>query len=963
MYESFFQLQSRPFAAAPVVETYFPGRSIEHARQTLIRTIERAEGPGLVIGPAGTGKSLLLRLLADYFLDIFHFAHLSSARITNRKDLLQNILFELDLPYRDQDESELRLTLLEFLRPSEFCPHGMLLLVDEAHTLTLRLLDEIRMISNLVSEGEPRIRLVLAGDSRLDERFANPKLASFNQRIAARCYLEPMQRDETIEYVRAQILAVGGNPAAIFTEDAFVAIHRATDGIPRLINQVCDHALVMARLGGQSRIDSQGIEEAWADLQQLPGPWQPVPSPDTSHDPILEFGTLEDDLESTSLSSGQQVEKPLATTTASRPESISRSAAEAVGIEPDVTAEPNSMSIARLGVPAPTITPPTTVRESVGSPHSSSKAAIFIMGDDFESDVELSEIEHAPHRSQPRPASLGQIEERSLLEQLAATSRGKNGNAPSDDRSNLQAVHQDGASTSNASSVHSARITVAAMPAASPAAHTARGDEEETGHDTTRLEIRFASLRTTSAAANATPLHQPSTQAETTPVRASIAADQADDRATERTPHGSPTAVTRDLPTGSSEGSQTRQCGSVGPAFHFTSASQRESSPNVTVAERRSGSPSPASSLSDLLSGQTSCVVSPSDDPRLRTFQHHVFEFGWLADAVLNEQTAAIGGNLASSPSVAAETSSFVPSKQAQPAKATKQANSTPQTNPVNMQLAPQPVPTPDPFGEGFEKEEWVFDRYAALEAARRGRPFSMQPHRGERTDAILQFPPRQAAIDTNTTQHQTSIPSAHSSNHLREQRGDDSPRRQTILGPNSSLTSGETAKPALAVTTGEQPSSDRQETSRPTTIPLASRSPLAYPAAAEQVRELRPLPLTDPGQSESIATPVGLPPIVEETDEFELAYSERNEQNIDVETILLHRQAARDHAELLDELRSYTRHWPSLDFASGDDRDMIIIEAGPETEPNSIGSNFTAPPTNVRRIDYHQLFSQLRKG
>jgi len=295
MYESFFHLQSRPFAAAPVVEAYFPARSIEQARQTLIRTVDRAEGPGLVIGQAGTGKSLLLRVLADHFRNVFHFVHLSSARVSSRKDLLQSVLFELDLPYRDMDEGELRLSLLDFLRPSDFCPHGILLLVDEAHTLPLRLLDEVRMITNMLSDGEPRVRLVLAGDMRLDERFAHPKLTSFNQRVAARCYLEALGRDETVTYVQAHIAAVGGNPHAIFSDDALVAIFQATDGIPRLINQVCDHALVMARLGGCSQVNAAGVEEAWADLQQLPGPWNVVPSQESQESSIVEFGVLDGD--------------------------------------------------------------------------------------------------------------------------------------------------------------------------------------------------------------------------------------------------------------------------------------------------------------------------------------------------------------------------------------------------------------------------------------------------------------------------------------------------------------------------------------------------------------------------------------------------------------------------------------------------------------------------------------------
>ena len=138
--------------------------------------------------------------------------------------------------------------------------------------------------------------LVLAGGSRLEERFASAKLESFNQRVAARCYLEPLSHDETADYVRAQLSAAGAAPDGIFTEAALTAIHRAADGIPRLINQVADHALVLAAAGGQPCIDADGINEAWSDLQQLPAVLTATAADDqgsaSSH--VVEFGSLDD---------------------------------------------------------------------------------------------------------------------------------------------------------------------------------------------------------------------------------------------------------------------------------------------------------------------------------------------------------------------------------------------------------------------------------------------------------------------------------------------------------------------------------------------------------------------------------------------------------------------------------------------------------------------------------------------
>jgi type II secretory pathway predicted ATPase ExeA len=297
MYESHFFLSHRPFRAAPEADVYIPTGSLEKARQSLVRCLDRAEGPALVVGPSGIGKSLLCQILARHFQLRFQVALLSSARMCTRRALLQSILFELKLPYRGLDESELRLSLIDHLEPRPGGPEGLILLVDEAHTLPLRLLEEIRLLTNLVRGGQSSVRLLLAGGMALEERLANPKLESFQQRIAARCYLQPFARDETIYYVQEQIRRAGGRADRVFTGEAQAAIHTATDGIPRLINQVCDHALMLAALGGVTQIEASGIEEAWADLQQLPVPLNEPPAIVASGSGsagIVEFGQLDE---------------------------------------------------------------------------------------------------------------------------------------------------------------------------------------------------------------------------------------------------------------------------------------------------------------------------------------------------------------------------------------------------------------------------------------------------------------------------------------------------------------------------------------------------------------------------------------------------------------------------------------------------------------------------------------------
>jgi len=292
MYESFFGFTKRPFASVAQVEQYFPATSIEAARGTLARCLKRGEGAGLIVGPSGTGKTMLLRVLAEQFRESFAVALLSCGRLSSRRALFQAILYELDQRIRGLDEGELRLALVDYLTVAPDRPRGLILLVDEAHGLPLRLLEEIRMLTNLAADGQPAVRVALAGGCLLEERFASPKLDSFSQRLVARCYLEAMGHAETRDYVRSQVERVGGSGATLFPDTACEAIYQATDGVPRLVNQLCDHALLLAYAGGFSPIEAAVIEEAWADLQQLPSPWNGDESPEGG---VIEFGGLEDD--------------------------------------------------------------------------------------------------------------------------------------------------------------------------------------------------------------------------------------------------------------------------------------------------------------------------------------------------------------------------------------------------------------------------------------------------------------------------------------------------------------------------------------------------------------------------------------------------------------------------------------------------------------------------------------------
>jgi len=294
MYVDHFGLSGPPFAAVPQVDLYFPGTAIETARQTLCRCVQRGEGAGMVVGPPGTGKTLLCQMLAVELRDTCRVVLLSNGRLSSRRALMQAILYELGQAYRGLEEGESRLALVDYLTKGEDCPRGILLLVDEAHSMPLRLLEEVRMLTDLARDGQPLVRLVLAGGSVLEERLASPKLDSFSQRLTARCYIESFNRAETAEYIHARLGAVGDNGDQIFPDETCRSVYQATDGVPRLINQVCDHALLLAYVAGRQQIESSGVEEAWADLQQLPTPWSEQDSAENVENNVIEFGGLDD---------------------------------------------------------------------------------------------------------------------------------------------------------------------------------------------------------------------------------------------------------------------------------------------------------------------------------------------------------------------------------------------------------------------------------------------------------------------------------------------------------------------------------------------------------------------------------------------------------------------------------------------------------------------------------------------
>lgn len=266
--------------ASPRTQFYHAAREIDGALKGIERCIRRAEGVALVVGTPGTGKSLLLLKLAEQVRDDFDVALLTGASICTRRALWQSILAAIGEPYRGIDEAELRIAIVERIRGLAAAGSGLVILVDEAHTLPTRLIEELRLLTN-VPTPLPAVHIVLAGTTRLDELLGAPRMESLAQRVAVRGYLEPLDHAETLGYLKTQTRAAGLTWERLFDAGCDDAVYRVTEGVPRLINQVCDQALVMVA-ESRRRVTPADIAAAWREIQRLPAAGLPERRADES---------------------------------------------------------------------------------------------------------------------------------------------------------------------------------------------------------------------------------------------------------------------------------------------------------------------------------------------------------------------------------------------------------------------------------------------------------------------------------------------------------------------------------------------------------------------------------------------------------------------------------------------------------------------------------------------------------
>lgn len=275
MYEGHFQLDRRPFAATPDPGCCYLSPSQTPLFQTVSRCIENGQGIAILTGTAGIGKTLLAQVLLAESAQRFTTVYLGTGQFPTRRALLQAILYELGQPYGGMTDQELRLELNTALRNLIAQRDGLLLILDEAHLLSDRLLEEIRLLADLAQHGVPLMRVVLSGNPEFEERLTSPALAAFNQRVACHVALETLTQQESISYLEYRVQWAGGSVDRIFEREALQLMAYASDGVPRCLNQLADHSLMQAYLAGSTTVSATIVRQALMDVQHLSLRWNP----------------------------------------------------------------------------------------------------------------------------------------------------------------------------------------------------------------------------------------------------------------------------------------------------------------------------------------------------------------------------------------------------------------------------------------------------------------------------------------------------------------------------------------------------------------------------------------------------------------------------------------------------------------------------------------------------------------
>jgi general secretion pathway protein A len=273
MYTAFYGLREKPFALSPDPRFLFLAQSHREALAHLLYGIEQGEGFIAITGEVGTGKTTLCRTLLQRLGAESEVAFVFNPKLSGL-ELLKTINAEFGLRHDSDSQRELNDALNRFLVEKKRDRKRVLLIIDEAQNLERETLEQVRLLSNLETETSKLIQIVLLGQPELDVLLESPELRQLKQRIGVRWRLRPLSPSETRDYIRHRLRVAAGAARDLFSPAALRELHRFSSGIPRVVNVLCDRALLAGYAAGAREVGPSIVRGAAAEVRgQAGGGW------------------------------------------------------------------------------------------------------------------------------------------------------------------------------------------------------------------------------------------------------------------------------------------------------------------------------------------------------------------------------------------------------------------------------------------------------------------------------------------------------------------------------------------------------------------------------------------------------------------------------------------------------------------------------------------------------------------
>jgi general secretion pathway protein A len=265
MYKDFYGFTTYPFALTPDTEFLYSSANFKDCLFYLLHGLQRGYGILVMTGAIGTGKTFLLHTLLQKLDEKTHAAFLVNSAL-NAFEILQYAAKEFQLDITGHSKAKLLLNLKEFLGTHAMANEQVILIVDEAQNLSVEVLEELRLLTNFENAAKKFIQIILSGQVQLEEKLKLLELTQLSQRVGLSCRLMPLNDEETKDYIENR-LSIAGVTAPLFTAKALKAIYVHSKGIPRVINIICDLALLGGFIDGLREIGPTTIQEVMQNLK------------------------------------------------------------------------------------------------------------------------------------------------------------------------------------------------------------------------------------------------------------------------------------------------------------------------------------------------------------------------------------------------------------------------------------------------------------------------------------------------------------------------------------------------------------------------------------------------------------------------------------------------------------------------------------------------------------------------